>query len=69
MKSFAFGASAALLAAYTIADDPPHAASAEQPYFAASISQSSIASYTHESMQRQKRGLPPFWGRSGVTAY
>jgi hypothetical protein len=69
MKSFAFGASAALLAAYTIADDPPHAASAEQPYFASQMSVATVGNPSAEFLQRQNRGLPPFWGRSGVTAY
>jgi hypothetical protein len=66
MKSFAFGAAAALLAAYTIADDSHRAASADQPDASLHDSHLQVGSAAYEMVQRQKRGLPPFWGRNGV---
>jgi len=69
MKSFTFGAAAALLAAYTVAEDPQHTASAERPYVASQMSAMAIGSPSRESLHRSHRGLPPFWGRKGVTAF
>lgn len=66
MKSFAFGAAAALLAAYTIADDSHLAASAEQPDARSYLSHLQVGNASHETLKCQKRGLPPFWGRHGV---
>jgi hypothetical protein len=69
MKSFAFGAAAALLAAYTVAEDPQEAASAEQPHRIWQVSQTSIEGSSRGTLLRQNRGLPPFWGRKGVTCH
>lgn len=69
MKSFAFGAAAALIAAYTVAETPYENASAEQGLQPLRVSGVSAESAYDEMDRRAQRGLPPFWGSSGVETY
>ncbi|MBA3315064.1 MAG: hypothetical protein H0T47_17465 [Planctomycetaceae bacterium] len=67
MKSFSIGAAAALIAAYTIADEPETHASAQVADDAASTN----LHYDYQVAQERRgsRGLPPFWGRSGLSRH
>jgi len=69
MKSFAFGAAAALVAAYTIADTPEGVASSDRNYKLIHVSGSAMSKASFESAKRAERGTPPFWGRAGVVSY
>jgi hypothetical protein len=69
MKSFAFGAAAALIAAYTIADIPERAASVQQASTPSLMYDAATQCMVQKAARRNGRGLPPFWGRAGLSAY
>ncbi len=69
MKSFSIGVAAALIAAYSIAEEPSKDAST--PYMHATVAASPVAANESGSggVRKTSRGLPTFWGHSGLVRF
>lgn len=69
MKSFGIGMAAAIVAAYAMGEEPTNGADlASEPTFTLGTLMTRDRD-TLSHAERTSRGLPPFWGQSGIVRY